>query len=205
MQFNPNDVDSSRAKKALSKELTPLEIDRNEKTACFVGSEGDLYNTDMTQCSCMDFSMNLGGMKPCKHMIRLAMEIGQYPSAGMASDPNYPHALATYANIKHVLKTDDLCNAVVAARFISDLLNGCLPADTAEDMEDYSLSDMITYGIAIKKGKKYKATKEWVKPLNSLKDAFARRLGEIAISCLSDEVMIQALAKNDRALSFGPV
>ena len=60
---------------ALDKKLTPISIDREAKIGLFKGSKG-IYCAALDRCDCMDFVRNY---LPCKHMYRLAMELGVIP------------------------------------------------------------------------------------------------------------------------------
>lgn len=67
--------DVSRQRKAIDKKYQPLTLNRDNKTATFRGSNGETYITTLHKCSCADFHI----MKaPCKHMFRLAHELGMY-------------------------------------------------------------------------------------------------------------------------------
>lgn len=57
------------AKKA---ECTPVSLDKEQNTGVFSGSHG-VYETSLLSCTCVDFSRR---KKPCKHMYRLAIELG---------------------------------------------------------------------------------------------------------------------------------
>lgn len=48
-------------------------INTETRTASFVGSSGEIYITSLSDCSCMDYNVR---RKPCKHMYRLADELG---------------------------------------------------------------------------------------------------------------------------------
>ena len=65
-----------RQKSALDKKLTPLSVDFNEESAVFKGTSKNQYFTTLAGCSCVDYGMR---KKPCKHMYRLAMELGVFP------------------------------------------------------------------------------------------------------------------------------
>lgn len=65
-----------RQKSALDKKLTPLSVDFNEESAVFKGTSKNQYFTTLAGCSCVDYGMR---KKPCKHMYRLAMELGAFP------------------------------------------------------------------------------------------------------------------------------
>ncbi len=59
------------AKKA---DCTPISISKEEESGVFSGSHGT-YSTTLESCTCVDFSRR---RLPCKHMYRLAMELGVY-------------------------------------------------------------------------------------------------------------------------------
>lgn len=67
--------DLIRQRKALDKKYIPLSIDKGAKTATFRGSSGEIYETSLDKCTCVDFAIN---QSPCKHMFRLAHEVGVY-------------------------------------------------------------------------------------------------------------------------------
>ena len=50
-----------------------IRVDRKGQTATIIGSSFDTYTVSLSECTCYDFSMR---RKPCKHMIRLAIELG---------------------------------------------------------------------------------------------------------------------------------
>lgn len=58
-----------RAKKA---GCTPIELSKEDQYAKFSGDSG-IHTTTLSECSCPDFSTK---KLPCKHMYRLAMELG---------------------------------------------------------------------------------------------------------------------------------
>lgn len=61
---------SKRLETAKKASCTPLNIDGEE--GHFLGSSGN-HTTSLIKCSCIDFNRR---KKPCKHMYRLAMELG---------------------------------------------------------------------------------------------------------------------------------
>lgn len=71
-----------REKKAASAECTPLSIDSDRQHGQFKGSSG-YYETMLDGCSCVDFARR---RHPCKHMYRLAAELGIYQLDGIISD-----------------------------------------------------------------------------------------------------------------------
>ena len=65
-----------RQKSALDKKLTPLSVDSIGESAVFKGTSKNRYFTTLMGCNCVDYGMR---KKPCKHMYRLAMELGAFP------------------------------------------------------------------------------------------------------------------------------
>jgi hypothetical protein len=49
------------------------QIDKTDASDVFIGRDADTYFTTLTDCTCRDFEKNYG---PCKHMYRLAKELG---------------------------------------------------------------------------------------------------------------------------------
>lgn len=66
-----------RLKSACDAKLTPVELDREAKTAVFSGDHG-VYETRLNFCNCTYYGMQQrkGKNIPCKHILRLAMELG---------------------------------------------------------------------------------------------------------------------------------
>lgn len=63
-----------RLSSACKAPCTPISLNPEQQTGVFSGSSG-VYQTSLTQCTCIDFSRR---HKPCKHMYRLAIELGVY-------------------------------------------------------------------------------------------------------------------------------
>ena len=61
-----------RIKSASSAACTPVELDRDACTGIFKGSSGT-HSASLEKCSCIDYNRR---RLPCKHMYRLAMELG---------------------------------------------------------------------------------------------------------------------------------
>lgn len=53
---------------------TPVSVDQSARTGTFKGSSGT-HTTSLDHCSCVDFNRR---KLPCKHMYRLAMELGAF-------------------------------------------------------------------------------------------------------------------------------
>lgn len=76
-EFALSDKPEERKKreiKAASAECVPISISKDDQSGIFPGT-GKNYNTWVSECECMDFRRRL---LPCKHMYRLAHELGLY-------------------------------------------------------------------------------------------------------------------------------
>ena len=79
-----------------SSSIVPVSIDKDKGTAEFLGSDGNIYNTTLESCDCMDFNMR---QMPCKHMYRLAVECGIINTNEYPWD-EYKTYSKTYSRIK---------------------------------------------------------------------------------------------------------
>ena len=71
---HPADADEEkRLASAQQSKTTPTSIDKEHETGVFYGSGKDPYQTTLASCTCNDFVRR---KKPCKHVFRLAMELG---------------------------------------------------------------------------------------------------------------------------------
>lgn len=71
-----HDIPSQKRKqeRAVKAELKPHTLNKKDLSGEFVSaSTGEIYNTTLTNCTCMSF---IRDGKPCKHMYRLAYELG---------------------------------------------------------------------------------------------------------------------------------
>ena len=66
----------TRMRRALDKKTAPLTLDKENRKATFKGSTGKIYETTETSCTCPDFAIQRGMF--CKHIYRLAHELGAY-------------------------------------------------------------------------------------------------------------------------------
>lgn len=84
-------------------ECTPLEIDTENSIGYFSGRSGR-YTTTLQECTCMDFARR---HKPCKHMYRLAMELGLLDDTVEKNKAKikapYPEDSYVYEQIIHLL------------------------------------------------------------------------------------------------------
>ena len=76
---------AKRAKRAYEADNTPLSVDRDNLRGTFQGSHGR-YDTTLEQCTCVDFVRR---KLPCKHMYRLAIELGLFGDKASAKNDQY--------------------------------------------------------------------------------------------------------------------
>lgn len=71
---HPADTDEEkRLASAQQSKTSPLSVDKEHETGVFYGSGKEPYQTSLASCTCNDFVKR---KKPCKHIFRLAMELG---------------------------------------------------------------------------------------------------------------------------------
>jgi len=69
-------VQVSKQKKAATSDCKPVFFDSKNNCGSFIGSKpGKSYSTSLIDCTCVSFARE---KKPCKHMYRLAHELGVY-------------------------------------------------------------------------------------------------------------------------------
>lgn len=77
---------SENASRRKRSHLTKLiALDPYEPLAIFRGSKGNVYLTNIRECTCVDFGRGHGG-RPCKHIYRLASELGLLTSETFSED-----------------------------------------------------------------------------------------------------------------------
>lgn len=71
MEWNWSEIDARKAERARS--VRVFTMDKERRSMECVGSTGEIYTATLESCTCKDFSINRSA---CKHMVRLAMELG---------------------------------------------------------------------------------------------------------------------------------
>ncbi len=72
-------------------------------TARVKGSQGTVYEVSLFHCTCRDFQIH---QRPCKHMYRLAMEVGLLLSVGPTLDASYREELDSLAKRRDALAVE---------------------------------------------------------------------------------------------------
>nr|DAL33523.1 MAG TPA_asm: hypothetical protein [Caudoviricetes sp.] len=187
-------IDEKRKKSALAAEMTPLEVNLSNKTGKFVGSDGSIYDTTLEDCSCMDFAFNNGEIA-CKHILRLAMELGLIPSEGMKSDPLKPLVRYYIGNLRAQVKGAPLMTVLELVANLSQMatITGVKCSNTL--FENYGIKDLNDCPIfePAKAQGKIRVKKEYRKDINSLEKILISRFGELVINHLDNEQLFKVL------------
>lgn len=107
-----------RYEKAVISNIKIISIDKDNSTAKFEGSSGEIYNTTLSNCTCVDFFRR---KRPCKHMYKLAIELG-----AINPDSKKWKKYSTYSkkvnNIKKKLNMLSLEQLDILSDFIKELI-----------------------------------------------------------------------------------
>lgn len=194
MLFSAELVDESRRMKALSGSMTPLKKDLENQTFYFIGSSGDIYTTTLDECTCPDFSIQ-GQVQPCKHMIRMAMELGYYPNDGMMTDlakvnSKYYHGVLyqfiLQAPLDEAIKAIQIIKATFSTNKANNVTDDSLSFAGVPSMEETGL--FMTHQAK----KKIIPVKSEKKQIDGLVHTLIFRLGNFAYDNLDNE-SIQSL------------
>lgn len=94
---------------AAKAELTPVKVDREDRTGVFSGESG-IYETTLVSCSCKSFAIE---RLPCKHMYRLAWELGSFDIEDVKTDPAKIRSPAQKVTPKRRAAAYDKCVALI--------------------------------------------------------------------------------------------
>ena len=84
------EIRESSLKKAVKYQSADiLSIDKNKPLIVIKGSKKDAHTANLEECDCTDFRMVQGGVHACKHMIRLAIELGIINKSGNTPKQQY--------------------------------------------------------------------------------------------------------------------
>lgn len=117
MDWNWGSVEAGRVSRALKVKVLSLDLHADDPSGIFVGSSGAEYTCTLEDCTCPDFSINerKGKRQPCKHIIRLGMEMGILNKDGRTHKEQdtfnlqeMEQALAIYAWHYYVLDAPDI-------------------------------------------------------------------------------------------------
>ena len=179
--FSIDMITDNRLASAKKTDMTPLKIDKASRVAIFAGSGGVMYETTLDNCTCPDFAIQ-GHAQPCKHMIRLAMELDEIPSTGMLTDLNAAKGKLYLGRAKDFVKCSVNSDFIRFAMAFFTLMYGFEPVDDnvfADSLDAQSVTDLPFF----KFDKKGVGTikKEWKKDCTNLMSSVFARFGEIVM------------------------
>jgi hypothetical protein len=183
--LHDNPDQQKRANSALAKELTPLSLDVDNGCAVFAGSGGNVYETWLNECTCIDFHIR-GSVAPCKHMYRLAMEMGLFSSEGRQSDLPAARAKIQIEVIRKFLTSAPFPDAARVFSFINAVFSKAQPSESLPD--DELLQDCCLFDYS--DPKKIKKNKDLSKHVNTFRSDIKTRIGEALFPYLSEPEMI---------------
>lgn len=137
-----------RFDKSKTAECTPLEVDKLTGVGRFSGSSG-VYETNLEVCRCRDFIIR---RKPCKHMYRLAIELGIITTDSVKTDSRSIKSPGSTKEQRRqaFLKSIDLIESydIETQKMIKDLIycHNTKREYLSDDYERYS--KLISDGIA---------------------------------------------------------
>lgn len=185
--FDKNLITESRRTSALKKDMTPLRMDSSSHFGLFAGSSGDIYETDLDKCTCPDFAIQ-GFMQPCKHMIRLAMELNMIPNEGMQSDVEVARGKYFVGRAKDYCRDAQFHDFVRFARaYLSLYRHGKIPSDNVfcEVLDLATIEDCLLFKFY--KNGNVSVQKKWVKECDGIYTVISNRLGRELVDCLMDD------------------
>ena len=195
--FDRTLITENRLTSAKKKELTPLELFPDEKSGRFVGSEGNIYQTTLDNCTCPDFAIQ-GYTQPCKHMIRLAMEYGEVAGSDRASDPEAIKARYYFGRARQFIHVAPLPEVVQFAGLIATVSGSDpgIPTDAfSASMDLAALSDAPFFSV--KKNGSVKVEKSYKKDWENLLTILRNRFGTEVIYRLNDPDFVSAFCKGE--------
>lgn len=183
-------ITENRRTSALKKDMTPLRLDSASQSGLFAGSGGHVYETSLDHCTCPDFAIQ-GFSQPCKHMLRLAMEMGQIPSEGMQSDIEAARGKYCAGSAKKFVKDASRKDFFEFAKAYSKMYyEGERAADDAFSASmDLATIEECPFFSFLKNGK-VKVDKKWAKECESIINAIATRIGFEVLACIEDDLSI---------------
>ena len=195
--FDKKLITESRLLSAQKKDITPLRIDKESAVAIFAGSGGNLYDTTLDKCSCPDFAIN-GFSQPCKHMIRLAMEMNEVSQEGMLSDISAARGKYYIGKARQYVKESDYRDFLQFAKAFSELyLFGKAVEDDAfsASLNAASVTDLPWF--VFQKNGQVKVDKKWAKELKNLAAAVCERLGDELLHRIGNESVMSAMIESE--------
>lgn len=195
--MNYTNINQNTLNAAKKGDMTPLCINNNNKSAIFAGSQGEKYNTTTENCTCMSFIFNRGE-SPCKHMIRLAIELGIITCNDFVTDKK--QALSKYymGVLQQYIKTKNIIDSVQLIKTINELLSK--PSiELAYDncLAFIGIKSLLEIGFfeKLKTKNKMKVNKQIKKHLSGLQVLLEKKIGEKIFSNIDNKDVKEILYK----------
>ena len=133
-----------RIASAKSAKTTPYSIDKENETGVFSGSGASMYNTTLNTCTCGDF---IHRKLPCKHMYRLAIEIGKL-NESVASGTNKNDEVALEEAVAELENLNDdaqktIKNFLNASLYRNKKIFPCLCSEVSESLESCRFLEIL--------------------------------------------------------------
>ena len=206
--FHSDPEQAKRIKSASSAKLTPLSVDFTTKTALFQGSTTQ-YDVSLDFCPCGDFRRR---KLPCKHIYRLAMELGLYKHEyksdvsqsksrfSTISFADYIDIIEDFSEQSQRLLLSDLYNIIYKKdKYCCHSIDECQELVSANILVDFGvkeelldffsrnkLNDMISrLNVPFKKNMSQAALVAWCK--NNLSDRYEELLSGYCATKINDD------------------
>lgn len=123
---------------------TPIEINFITHTGKFQGSSGN-HTTSLVHCSCIDFNRR---RLPCKHMYRLAMELGLMESDFASNTSDIPHPVKKQKLLDSISIIESLSDeAQILLKNILCNMNSSLPCKCVSRSSE--ISALLSSGLLV--------------------------------------------------------
>lgn len=131
----------------------------------------------------------------CKHMIRLAMELGELPNDGMITDHEKARIKYYMGILKVFVKTAPIMDTVHLVRILNKLLKSTGMTCAGNELAFAGIPDLLESSLfeLTKNGKKIRVTKNSKKDMKSLQRSVESRVGAFVIEHVDDESLSASL------------
>lgn len=131
-----------RIKSAQSNKLTPVKLDENDLYAYFQGAHGK-YETFLDFCPCVDF---VRSKRPCKHIFRLAMELGLLEVSFQSDEAAIPTEKSNIVSLQETVDKIELLS-VSAQRALRDIANATKHTPCTIVDKDQIFEELLSSGF----------------------------------------------------------
>lgn len=144
-----DDYAKKRIKSAQSKKLTPVKVDRDDLYAYFQGSHGR-YETFLDSCTCGDFRRS---RRPCKHIFRLAIELGLMDIAVEHDDSAIPVPHKEIAKLDETIDMVEQLSDEAQEKLLK--IAGAIQTPSVLKKDEPGLGELLDSGLIIETKPEY--------------------------------------------------